>query len=338
MIRADSAEDLACAHLLSTADTDRLQVTVYRDIGSVTHHHHHVTAIANDCADLTIVDTTCLRTGATHDVDALVVERHAFQSIHVVLSEVAHDAIVTSDRHWQSPAVSFEAIVHHAVNGRELLCLLVLLLHLLDLLLRALCVDLLFQLSSTAHRLCLTGCLLSSRLTCLSLALRSLTGCELTGSNLLSRTLIGQRLCGSLLTGLCRSSLTGTLCSHLCQGSLTGLLLELSLTLTGLSNTARILARSGFGSSLSLCQQGSTPFGGSLSGSLTLRLGGSTGTHLLHLYLHELVDLGVECGIFLMLFSNNGLYRLLLLLQAGHHLLLFCLVAFELALLLLSFI
>lgn len=338
MIRADGAEDLTCAHLLSTADADRSQIAVDRDIGSVAHHHHHATAIANDGADLTIVDTTCLRAGTTHDVDALVVERHAFQSVHIVLSEVAHDAIVARDRHWQSSTVGFEAIVHHTVYSRELLRLLVLLLHLLDLLLRAPCVNLLFQLSSTAHRLRLTGSLLSSRLTCLSLTLSGLTGSKLTRSSLLSRTLTGQRLCGSLLTGLCRGSLTGALGSSLGQSSLTGLLLELNLTLTGLSYAARILARSGFGGRLLLCQQSSTLFGGSSGGGFALRLSGSTRTHLLYLYLHELVDLGIESGIFLMLFSYDGLYRLLLLLQAGHHLLLLSLVAFEFQLLLLSFI
>ena len=194
-------------HLLSAADADRSQVAVDRDIGSVTHHHHHAAAIANDCADLSIVDTASLRAGTTHDVDTFVVERHALQSFDIVLSEVAHDAIVARDRHWQSSTVSLEAIVHHAVDGRELLRLLILLLHLLDLLLSAPGIDLLFQLSSTSHRLRLTGSLLSSRLTSLGFTLSSLTCCELTCGSLLCRTLTGQRLGGSLLTGLGGGSL-----------------------------------------------------------------------------------------------------------------------------------
>ena len=146
---------------------------------------------------------------------------------------------------------------------------------------------------------------------------------------------------GSLTGSLCLTgSLIGT-CSFgsILLRSLTGQTLCLGFSFTGFSYPTGILAGSSLGGSLLTGQFFFTfLLGSSLGGSFLAGFFGSTSTRLGHFFGYQLVNLGIECLVFLTLIVNDALNGLLLFLKCIYHLLLFVLLALQRSLFFLTFI
>ena len=79
------------------------------------HHHTRGATQAEHRTHLAVEDAAHLCPGFAHDIDALVVEGHVFQSLHMVLSEMAHDAVATCHGHGQTAPVALEIATDAAV-------------------------------------------------------------------------------------------------------------------------------------------------------------------------------------------------------------------------------
>ena len=73
------------------------------------------TTISEDGTHLTIVDAASHTTRLTLDVDTLVIKPNTLQTLHVILTEMAHDAITAADRHRQSATVCLESTTQHSI-------------------------------------------------------------------------------------------------------------------------------------------------------------------------------------------------------------------------------
>ena len=335
VIRANTTQSLTGTYLLSLMYADRFQVAIYRDVGTMANQDIPHTTISEDGTHLTIVDAASHTTRLTLDIDTLVVEGNALQSLNIILSEMAHDAITAADRHRQSATVCLESTTQHSIYRAQGSRFLRLLLGSSNLTGLTLLIRLGFQLSSPAVSFRLLSRLFGSSFT-------SRLFCGSTLSSFGSSTGLSLRLCFSLRLSL-GSSFFLRLSSSL--GSSTSLLGSLSscslcscLTSLCLSNTTGILPCSSLSSSFLTRQFLSTLLGSSGCGCLALSLGSSTGTSLGYFLLDQTVDLSIDGSILLALVGDDSLNGLLLLLQSVYHLLLLGLLAFEHGLLLLALI
>ena len=83
--------------------------------------------IAEYGTHLTIVDAASHTTRLALNVDTLVIKPNTRQALHVILTEMAHDAITSTDRHRQTTTVCLETTIQHTVyraQGCRLLRLL----------------------------------------------------------------------------------------------------------------------------------------------------------------------------------------------------------------------
>ena len=87
---------MADAYLLSSAHADAGQITVDGDIAAVTYHDDHGAAKAEYATHLTVEDATSLSTSLASNIDSLIVERHVLQTFHIILSEVAANAMTST--------------------------------------------------------------------------------------------------------------------------------------------------------------------------------------------------------------------------------------------------
>ena len=87
---------------------DAGQVTVDRDVATVTHHDNHRTTKTEDATHLSIKNAASLSTVLTLDIDAFIVKCHIMQTLHVILTEMANNTVNTSDRHRQTTTVALK--------------------------------------------------------------------------------------------------------------------------------------------------------------------------------------------------------------------------------------
>ena len=73
------------------------------------NHHYNSTTKAEYGTDLAIEDATSLGTCLTLDIDTFVIKGYILQSINIILTKVANNAIRTSDRNGQSATIVLEA-------------------------------------------------------------------------------------------------------------------------------------------------------------------------------------------------------------------------------------
>ena len=84
----------------------------------MTHHDNHRATKAKDATHLTIEDAASLGTSLTTNIDTLVVERHILQPFHIILSEVADDAIGTGDGNRQTTPIALETATNTHILSR----------------------------------------------------------------------------------------------------------------------------------------------------------------------------------------------------------------------------
>ena len=149
------------------------------------------TTVSEDGTHLTIVDAASHTTRPTLDTDTLVVEGNALQTLNIILSEVAHDAITSADRHRQSATVCLESSTQHSIYRTQGCRFLRLLLGSSNLTGLTLLIRLGFQLSSLAVSFRLLSRLFGSSFT-------SRLFCGSTLSCFGSSTGLSLRLCLSL--------------------------------------------------------------------------------------------------------------------------------------------
>ena len=82
------------------------------------HHDDNSTSEAEHGADFTVEDAAGLGSGFSLDIDTLIVESHIVQTLHIILSEVADNAVGTCDRNGQTTAVALEATADAQVLSR----------------------------------------------------------------------------------------------------------------------------------------------------------------------------------------------------------------------------
>jgi hypothetical protein len=119
VVAADSSESLRSVYLLPCMYAHGTEIAINADVFSVANHHYHASAKTEHGTYFAIVDGTSLAATATHNVDTFVVEGYAFQSLHIILPEVAHNLISTGDWHWQTTFVGSETTAQHAVYSAE---------------------------------------------------------------------------------------------------------------------------------------------------------------------------------------------------------------------------
>ena len=85
VIRAYTTQSLTGTHLLTLMYADRFQVAIYRDVGTMANQDIPHTTISEDGTHLTIVDAASHTTRFALDVDTLIVERYALQTLHDAL-------------------------------------------------------------------------------------------------------------------------------------------------------------------------------------------------------------------------------------------------------------
>ena len=115
VIRSYTTQSLTGTNLLTLMYADRFQVAIYRDVGTMTNQDIPHTTVSEDGTHLTIVDAASHTPRLTLDINTLVIEGNTLQSLNIILSEVAHDAITAADRHRQSATVCLESTTQHSI-------------------------------------------------------------------------------------------------------------------------------------------------------------------------------------------------------------------------------
>ena len=118
VVLTDATQCLTGGHLLTATYVDVGQVAIYGDVAAVAHHDDNGTSEAEHGTDLTIEDAADLSASFSLDVDTLIVESHIMQPLHIILSEVADNAVGTCDRNGQTTAVALEATADAQVLSR----------------------------------------------------------------------------------------------------------------------------------------------------------------------------------------------------------------------------
>ena len=83
------------------------------------HHDDDGATKTEHGADLTVEDAAGLGSGFSLDIDTLIVERYIMQTLYIILSEVADNAVGTCDRNGQTTAVALEATADAQVLRRR---------------------------------------------------------------------------------------------------------------------------------------------------------------------------------------------------------------------------
>ena len=74
----------------------------------MTHHDNDRASEAEDTTHFTIEDASCLCASLTLYINTLIVEANVVQSLYIILTEMADDAVATRDRHGQSASVALK--------------------------------------------------------------------------------------------------------------------------------------------------------------------------------------------------------------------------------------
>lgn len=82
------------------------------------HHHYIRTTETKDCTHLAVVDGTSLTALLTENVDSFIIKGNAFKSFYIILAEMAHYAVTSSDRNGQSALVRFKSSTEFPVVCR----------------------------------------------------------------------------------------------------------------------------------------------------------------------------------------------------------------------------
>src|SRR5574344_1215216 len=98
--------------MLTTTDTDRRQVAIYRDVTAMPYHHDGRTAITEHATHFTVEDAACHGTWMTHDVNTFIIQTYIRQALHIILSEVTYYLVTTGDRHRQATAITLKVTAH----------------------------------------------------------------------------------------------------------------------------------------------------------------------------------------------------------------------------------
>ena len=99
VVGSNRTKRLTGAYTLTACYAGRTEVGINGDIGAMTYHNNHRTAVTEHGANLSIVDASGLTAAATQDIDTLVVEFHILKSFYIILAKVAHDAVSACDGH-----------------------------------------------------------------------------------------------------------------------------------------------------------------------------------------------------------------------------------------------
>ncbi len=83
-------KSLTGTYLLTLMNADRFQITVNRDVGTMTDQHVPHATITEDGTHLTIVDAASHTTRLALNIDTLIVERYALQTFYIILTEMTH--------------------------------------------------------------------------------------------------------------------------------------------------------------------------------------------------------------------------------------------------------